>query len=152
MAPKKPTGNKKKKIGTSAALPANVQDKFTGPSEFERFQDMQTRKFWYEKEIQITPNGKYRSIVEAIEDLNWGKLIDPELFINVELVREFYANALPDDPTQPFLSPPWSVAAIFTLIGMPSTPSWETPIQGRMRMICVIMPSLWPKVIGICLE
>ncbi|GAU37821.1 hypothetical protein TSUD_276390 [Trifolium subterraneum] len=62
----------------------------------------QARKIWPEKEFSIREDGKHRSFVEAIENLGWGKLMDLERYVNPELVREFYANALPTDLTHPF--------------------------------------------------
>ncbi|GAU42855.1 hypothetical protein TSUD_13230 [Trifolium subterraneum] len=106
MSPKKSTGNKKQKIGanasTTAQVPANFQDIFFDPAQFARFQELQARKIWPENEFSIMANGKHRSFVEAIENLGWGKLIDPGRYINPELVSEFYANALPTDLTQSF--------------------------------------------------
>ncbi|GAU51460.1 hypothetical protein TSUD_413570 [Trifolium subterraneum] len=106
MAQKKSTGNKKQKISASSntptQVPANVQDSFSGPAQYERFQELQARKIWPEKEFSILVNGKHGSFVEAIETLGWGKLMDPERYVNPELVREFYANALPTYLSQPF--------------------------------------------------
>ncbi|GAU27364.1 hypothetical protein TSUD_55170 [Trifolium subterraneum] len=49
-----------------------------------------------------TTDGKHGSFVEAIETLGWGKLIDLERYVNPELVKEFYANALLTNLSQPF--------------------------------------------------
>jgi hypothetical protein len=55
MAPKKSTGSKKQKTNASsstpAQVPANIQDRFSGPAQYERFQELQARKFWPEKEF-----------------------------------------------------------------------------------------------------
>ncbi|GAU47101.1 hypothetical protein TSUD_403330 [Trifolium subterraneum] len=106
MAPKKSTGSKKQKTGASSSTPAkvppNVQDRFSGPAQFERFQELQVRKIWQEKEFSIRADGKHRGFGKAIENLGWGKLMDPERYANPELVREFYANAFPKDLSQPF--------------------------------------------------
>ncbi|CAJ2661680.1 unnamed protein product [Trifolium pratense] len=106
MAPKKATGSKKQKTGSSASapvdVPPNVEGRFVGPPQFAKFQELQLRKLWYEKEFPISPTGPHRSFIEAIQALGWGKLLEPEIYINDEVVREFYANAFPTDLTQPF--------------------------------------------------
>ncbi|GAU10447.1 hypothetical protein TSUD_419210, partial [Trifolium subterraneum] len=106
MAPKKSTGSKKQKTGASSSAPAQVpahaQNRFSGPEQYARFQELQTRKIWPEKEFSIVVDGKHGGFVEAIEALGWTKLMDPERYVHPELVREFFANALPMDRSQPF--------------------------------------------------
>ncbi|GAU26556.1 hypothetical protein TSUD_266700 [Trifolium subterraneum] len=76
------SGSKKQKTGVSssvpAQVPANVQDRFSGPAQYERFQELQARNIWPEKEFSIIADGKHGNFVEAIETLGWGKLMDPE--------------------------------------------------------------------------
>ncbi|GAU47732.1 hypothetical protein TSUD_386910 [Trifolium subterraneum] len=106
MAPKKSTGSKKQKTGASSSAPAQVpahaQNRFSGPAQYARFQELQARKIWPKKEFSIVVDGKHGSSVEAIEALGWTKLMDPERYVHPELVREFYANALPTDRSQSF--------------------------------------------------
>ncbi|GAU41288.1 hypothetical protein TSUD_349280 [Trifolium subterraneum] len=106
MAPKKSTGSKKQKTGASssasAQVPVHAQDRFSGPAQYARFQELQARKIWPEMEFSIIADGKHVSFVQAIEALGWTKLMDPERYVHPELVREFYANALPTDRSQPF--------------------------------------------------
>ncbi|GAU34191.1 hypothetical protein TSUD_162920 [Trifolium subterraneum] len=105
MAPKKSTGSKKQKTGASSSAPAQVpahaQNRFSGPEQYARFQELQARKIWPEKEFSIVVDGKHGGFVEAIEALGWTKLMDPERYVHPELVREFYANALLMDRSQP---------------------------------------------------
>ncbi|MCI41321.1 hypothetical protein A2U01_0062554, partial [Trifolium medium] len=95
--------NKKLKTGASTSKATNPfdSDRFSGPAQFERYQVLQKRKIWPEKQFNITPNGKFRSFIAAIDDRKWDKLINPPHCINVELVREFYANAIPVDEDEP---------------------------------------------------
>ncbi|MCI54834.1 hypothetical protein A2U01_0076084, partial [Trifolium medium] len=88
MAPKKPTGTKKLKTGASTSRAAQPfdSDRFSCPVQFERYKALQRRKIWAGKLFSITPDGKYNSFIEAIDDRSWGTLINPPHSINVELV------------------------------------------------------------------
>ncbi|MCI23701.1 hypothetical protein A2U01_0044883, partial [Trifolium medium] len=103
MGPKKAAGSKKLKTGAStskATSPYDV-DRFSGLAHYERYQALQKRKIWPEKQFNITPDGKFMSFISTIDDRNWARLINPPPSINVDLVREFYANAMPVDEDEP---------------------------------------------------
>lgn len=58
---------------------------------------------WPERVFNLQPQGPYKEIFKLFNDQGWGKLLKPEIKINPELLREFYANALPENPhTDPF--------------------------------------------------
>ena len=45
--------------------------------------------------ININPEGPYAHIVEMITSRKWDKLLTPPININSDIVKEFYANAMP---------------------------------------------------------
>ncbi|MCI43952.1 hypothetical protein A2U01_0065191, partial [Trifolium medium] len=57
-------------------------------------------KIWPEKQFNLTPDGQFRHFVSAMDNRNWGRLLNPPPSIHVDLVREFYANVMPieDEP------------------------------------------------------
>ncbi|MCI29801.1 hypothetical protein A2U01_0051010, partial [Trifolium medium] len=62
----------------------------------------QKRKIWPEKQFNLTPDGQFRNFILAMDDRNWARLINPPPSFNVDLVREFYANAMPIDEDEPY--------------------------------------------------
>ncbi|GAU52033.1 hypothetical protein TSUD_418690, partial [Trifolium subterraneum] len=114
MAPKKNLSSKKAKTdaGSSKATTSRstrskstaVFDaaRFIGADQFERFKALQKRKIWAEKVFDILPTGMYRDFVEVVQERGWDKLLNPHETINEDLVREFYANAVPTDEDAPF--------------------------------------------------
>jgi hypothetical protein len=48
--------------------------------------------------FQINPEGPYKDIAKLLLDQGWERLCNPITSLNAELVREFYANALPENP------------------------------------------------------
>ncbi|GAU40906.1 hypothetical protein TSUD_297110 [Trifolium subterraneum] len=59
-------------------------------------------EFWAEKVFDILPTGMYRDFAEVIHERWWNKLPNPPQTINDDLVREFYANAVPTNEDAPF--------------------------------------------------
>ncbi|MCI24195.1 hypothetical protein A2U01_0045378, partial [Trifolium medium] len=102
MGPKKGTTSKKAKTGagTSRVTSPFDAERFSNLEQFERFQELQKRKIWPEKQFDLTPDGQFRQFLVAMDNRNWGKLLNPPSAINVDLVREFYANSMPihDEP------------------------------------------------------
>ena len=61
------------------------------------------RNTWTEKVFQIKPDGPYAEFLQFFTHQGWGRLLQPETNIHADLLREFYANALPENPqTDPF--------------------------------------------------
>jgi len=50
---------------------------------------------WHEKVFKTNSAGQYAHILEMITSRKWDKLITPETRINSDIVKEFYANAMP---------------------------------------------------------
>jgi len=57
---------------------------------------------WYERAFPISPEGPYKEIYDLFAKQEWLKLLTPPGSVNVEIVREFYANAMPNLVTAPF--------------------------------------------------
>jgi hypothetical protein len=53
---------------------------------------------WKERVFQINPEGPYKHILQLFLNQGWERLLNPITDINAELVQEFYANALPENP------------------------------------------------------
>ncbi|MCI18183.1 hypothetical protein A2U01_0039336, partial [Trifolium medium] len=104
MGPKKSSSSvtkKRKTDASSSRAPQPFDDtRFLGPDQYERYRNLEKRKIWAEKHFEINPEGVYRRFVNIIDNRGWGKLINPPELINYEVVREFYANAIPvgEDP------------------------------------------------------
>jgi len=62
------------------------------------------RNTWAEKVFNIKPDGPYAEFLQFFLHQGWGRLLQPETNIHADLLREFYANALPENPhTDPFV-------------------------------------------------
>ncbi|KAK2442292.1 hypothetical protein QL285_013500 [Trifolium repens] len=97
MAPKK----QKKVVGSSQRSQQFDDTKFKGPVQFERYQVLEKRKIWSERQFNIDPEGKFEKFAEIVDKYGWDKLINPPNKYNPSIVREFYANAYPADD-EPF--------------------------------------------------
>jgi len=53
---------------------------------------------WPERVFDINPEGPFREIAQLFIDQGWSRLLHPVTNLNAELVREFYANALLENP------------------------------------------------------
>ena len=62
---------------------------------------MEKRKILPEKRFVINPEGTNRTFAGLIDTKKWDRLINPLEHYDIATVREFYANALPDDD-EPF--------------------------------------------------
>jgi hypothetical protein len=72
-------------------------NRFLTAAHSARFNELCDRTFWHDKQFQLSPTGAYKGLLENFEKRKWGKLLDPHIHINMDIVREFYANALPID-------------------------------------------------------
>jgi len=67
-----------------------------------RYLELVEDNLWYERVFNLSPEGPYKHIYEIFSKQEWGILLQPPRKVNFELVREFYANALPTNATDPF--------------------------------------------------
>ncbi|KAI5425841.1 hypothetical protein KIW84_031604 [Lathyrus oleraceus] len=98
------SGAAKKRKGetTSRTVPIQFdQDKFVGPKQAARYISLEKRKILPEKRFLINPQGTNRNFAGLIDAKKWDRLINPLEHYDIATVREFYANALPDDD-EPF--------------------------------------------------
>ncbi|AES78120.1 hypothetical protein MTR_7g024810 [Medicago truncatula] len=109
MAPKKPVNTGKRKKGetsTSQPPPRNQpfdRERFKSRYHQDRYRELLKQSMWPEKVFNINPQGPYQDLLKLLTDQGWGRLLQPITAINAELVREFYANALPENLTDPFV-------------------------------------------------
>ena len=94
---------KNRKVGsTSRTVPIEFDtDKFVGPKQAARYVALEKRKILPEKRFIINPEGTNRTFVGLIHSKKWDRLISPLEHYDIETVRKFYANALPND-NEPF--------------------------------------------------
>jgi len=110
MAPKKPTNTGKRRIGeTSAPQPppsnrAFERERFRTRYHQDRYVALLQQAMWPERVFNLDPEGPFEDIAKLFLDQGWTRLLNPITNLNAELVREFYANALPENPhTNPFI-------------------------------------------------
>ncbi|GAU37514.1 hypothetical protein TSUD_21190 [Trifolium subterraneum] len=103
MAPRKAVnkGKKKQTTGGSSSRVNFDATRFLGPIQFARFKDLEKRTIWGENVCRLTSTGDFARFVEIIEERGWVDLARPADVINFDLVREFYANAMPLDDEDP---------------------------------------------------
>ena len=94
---------KKRKVGsTSRTVPIQFDtDKFIGAKQAARYVALEKRKILPEKRFLINAQGDYRTFAGLINSKKWDKLISPPESYDIDIVHEFYANALPNDD-EPF--------------------------------------------------
>ncbi|KAI5395028.1 hypothetical protein KIW84_061583 [Lathyrus oleraceus] len=104
MESRSSAGKKRKGAATtSRTVPIQFDtDKFVGAKQAARYIALEKRKILPEKRFLINPQGTYRSFAGLIDTKKWdNRLINPLEHYDIATVREFYANALPDDD-EPF--------------------------------------------------
>lgn len=108
MAPKRVNTGKRKQGETSATQPppqnqSYDKEKFLSRYHQNRYNALLKQTLWTERVVQIKPDGPYGNYHQLFLEQGWTRLLNPITKINEELVREFYANALPQNPqTDPF--------------------------------------------------
>ncbi|WJX93832.1 hypothetical protein P8452_75320 [Trifolium repens] len=91
MAPKKAKEQaKKQKTGSSSTTRRTSfnPNRFHGPTQFERFQELEQRTICPERIFEISDVGNFSRFAEIIDSRNWGKLANPTKKINFDLVRD----------------------------------------------------------------
>jgi hypothetical protein len=104
MAPKNQQGKKRKTTASSsgvvnrpAPLPRNPDRTiYTSNKTYARFLELKKEKTWHDKIFWINLEGEYADIAVVFTERKWEKLLNPYPKINLDLLCEFYANALPD--------------------------------------------------------
>jgi len=76
--------------------------KFKSAFHQARYMELVEEMLWYEQVFNLSPEGAYNHIYQLFAKQEWGRLLQPPKKVNVELVREFYTNALPTLSTNPF--------------------------------------------------
>ncbi|KAL5095778.1 hypothetical protein RYX36_000105 [Vicia faba] len=88
--------------------------RFTGPFHQARFYSLAEQQVWPEKIFTLNPQEDYRYFVDDIEKRKWGVLLTPLTEMNFDIVREFYANAIPiEDVCYSYYSVVWGRAVSF---------------------------------------
>lgn len=103
MAPKnKTTGTKRTRGSTSGTIERSIpvprifdRNRYSSGKHLMRYNEL-NKGTWHEKTFNINPTGNYAHILNMITSRKWDKLLTPETQINPDIVREFYANALPN--------------------------------------------------------
>ncbi|CAJ2665081.1 unnamed protein product [Trifolium pratense] len=98
MAPKKPSAGKKQKTIASSSHQTEDLDmnRFKGQEQFDRFRALEKRKILSERIFDIYEHGDYERFARIVQLRGWEKIVHPPTTYNPVIVREFYANALPE--------------------------------------------------------
>lgn len=102
---------------------------------------MANRKIWAEKRFEINRQGDHRNIVIQMGNKNWCVLINPPKNLNHDMVREFYANALPSEGNPFTFTTMIKGRTIHFNMDMLSTSTWKT-LWSCDRMSHVIINNL----------
>src|SRR3954464_4442897 len=68
---------------------------FLGPEQEARYHELESRVVWSERTVVPIDHGHFQRAWTVLSETCWDKLFTPPQFYQVEIVREFYANALP---------------------------------------------------------
>jgi len=104
MAPRKSTNTGKRRMGeTSEPQPppsnrGHDSTRFRSRYHQDRYIALLNQAMWTKRVFAINPEGPFREIAQLFHDQGWSRLLNPITNLNAELVREFYANALPENP------------------------------------------------------
>ncbi|CAJ2647666.1 unnamed protein product [Trifolium pratense] len=67
-----------------------------GQEQFDRFRALEKRKILSERIFDIFEHGDYERFARIVQLRGWEKIVHPPTTYNPVIVREFYANALPE--------------------------------------------------------
>jgi hypothetical protein len=110
MAPKEPTNTGKRKKGEISAPPQPPRNQNFDATRFktryhhDRYIELLDNSMWSERVFNISPVGPYKEFAKLFRDQGWDILCNPITDLNAELVREFYANAIPEQPHTDFFT------------------------------------------------
>ena len=74
------------------------RERFRSRYHQDRYVALLQQAMWLERVFSINPEGPFREIAQLFLDQGWSRLLNPITNLNAELVREFYDNALPENP------------------------------------------------------
>ena len=95
MAPKR---QRVSSAGAGSSRPSSFDgDRFLGPAQEARYKELEERNIWSERIIRLREHGHYATPEVILDNYGLGVLCEPQTKANVELVREFYANAIPTE-------------------------------------------------------
>ncbi|KAL5078649.1 hypothetical protein RYX36_007070 [Vicia faba] len=83
-----------------------VQAKFRGPEQQVRYHKLEERNVWSEQFVRIDARGSYKDYWIRLENYKCEVLCKPYSKLHLEIVREFYVNALPMEGS-PFAFKTW---------------------------------------------
>lgn len=103
MAPKNQVPAKRKTTASSSGtihrsipLPRNPdRNRFSSNKTYDRYLKL-IKGTWHDKVIRINPVGPFAHLLQMLTDRKWDTLLSPTTMIDPDIVREFYANAMPD--------------------------------------------------------
>ncbi|WJX86516.1 hypothetical protein P8452_68817 [Trifolium repens] len=98
----KKTGDKKRKTttGQSSRSGSFNSGRFRGAAQYARYLELEKSAITLERIFDISSTGNFEKFTEIIDERRWDKLINPPTRLNYDLVREFYANAIPTEEDQ----------------------------------------------------
>jgi len=101
------TGKRRKGDAFTSQTPRNKpydRVRFKSAYHQDRYLELLKRTTWPEKVFNINPEGPFKDLLQLFLYQGWSRLLQPETSLNAEMVREFYANALLENPhTDPFV-------------------------------------------------
>src|ERR1051325_10852792 len=95
MAPKR---QRVSSAGAGSSRPAFFDAvRFMGHAQEARYKELEERNIWTKRIIRLREQGHYHGPDAILDNYGLGVLCEPQTKVNVELVREFYANAIPTE-------------------------------------------------------
>ncbi|XP_058751981.1 uncharacterized protein LOC131625103 [Vicia villosa] len=95
MQPAKRGSTKSTSTGPRGAHPREpLSKRFLGTAQKERFAQLTSRTILPEKLIVPKDDSEYNTLWSYFEHRNWDRVFEPYTEINMDIVREFYANAI----------------------------------------------------------
>jgi hypothetical protein len=94
-------GKKRKTTtGQSSRSGSFNSGRFRGAAQYARYLELEKSAITPERIFDISSTGNFEKFTEIIDERRWDKLINPPTRLNYDLVREFYANAIPTEEDQ----------------------------------------------------
>src|ERR1051325_1803709 len=98
MAPKR---QRVSSAGAGSSRPAAFDAvRFMGHAQEARYKELEERNIWTKRSIRLREHGHYSEVDAILSNYGLDVLCAPQQKVNVELVREFYANAIPAEGSE----------------------------------------------------
>src|ERR1051325_5784449 len=98
MAPKR---QRVSSAGAGSSRPAAFDAvRFMGHAQEARYKELEERNIWTKRSIRLREHGHYSEVDAILSNYGLGVLFEPQTKVNVELVREFYANYFPAEGSE----------------------------------------------------